>query len=197
MGDYERAIDSYETALAVNEALGRPDVDAMVLGNLARIRGRRGEYPVAAELGDRAVTLARIEAPHLVGSLLADLAEAHAGLGDRRAAADCFDEARTSWAARAQEGDAHLLAEQLGVMMAEGRVALRAGRLDEAIASLLAALDLADRTDHRELELELNDLLVTAYKQAGRLSEALEQRERHFALHREVSPTRPTCGCAP
>ena len=53
MADYDRAISTYETALAVNEALSRPDVDAMVLGNLARIRGRRGEYGAAVELGRR------------------------------------------------------------------------------------------------------------------------------------------------
>ncbi len=187
MGDYERAIECYETALAVNEALGRPDVDAMVLGNLARLRGRRGEYPAAIELGSRAVALALTDAPHLVGSLMADLAEAHAGLGDLPAADGYFTAARSSWTTRAQGGDELLLTEQLGVMLSEGRVALRSGRLDESIASLLAALDLADRTDQRELELELHDLLATAYKQAGRLSEALEQRERHFALHREVS----------
>jgi putative two-component system response regulator len=187
MGDYEQAIHSYETALAVNEALVRPDVDAMVLGNLARIRGRRGEYPVAIELGGRAVALARVEAPQLVGSLLADLAEAHAGLGDVSSAETCFDEARANWTDRAQSGDDLLLTEQLGVMVAEGRVALRSGRLDQAIVALLAALDLADRTDHRDLELELHDLLAVTYKQAGRPSEALEHRERHFALHREVS----------
>lgn len=187
MGDHERAIASYETALAVNEALDRPDVDAMVLGNLARLRGRRGEHAPAIELGRRAVTLARREAPHLVGSLLADLAEAHAGLGDPGAAGTCFAEARSSWTVRARSGDELLLAEQLGVMVAEGRVALRDGRLDDAIVTLLAALDLADRTDKCDLELELHDLLALTYKQAGRPSEALEHRERHFALHREVS----------
>ena len=186
MADYDRAIEALETALAVNEARTRPDVDAMVLGNLARIRGRRGEYPVAVELGRRAVSLARRDAPHLVGSLLADLAEAHAGLGDLSAADACFDEVRAGWLARAQSGEDLPVTEQLGVMVSEGRVALRSGRLDEAIAALLAALDLADRTDHRELELELHDLLAVACKQAGRLSEALEHRERHFALHREI-----------
>jgi putative two-component system response regulator len=79
------------------------------------------------------------------------------------------------------------VAEQLAVMVSEGRVKLRAGRFDEAIAVLLAALDLADRVDHRELELEIHDQLSLAYKQAGGLAEALEHRERHFALHREIS----------
>lgn len=186
MADYDRAISTYETALAVNEALTRPDVDAMVLGNLARIRGRRGEHQVAVELGRRAVSLARRDAPNLVGSLLADLAEAHAALGDLVAADACFAEARADWLARARSGEELPVSEQLGVMVSEGRVALRTGRLDEAIASLLTALDLADRTDHREMELELHDLLAVACKQAGRLSEALEHRERHFALHREI-----------
>jgi len=77
-------------------------------------------------------------------------------------------------------------ADQLGVMVSEGRVALRTGQLDEAISTLIGALDLADRTDHRELELEIHDLLAIAYKQEGRFSEALEQRERHIALHREI-----------
>ncbi len=186
MADYDRAISTYETALAVNEALTRPDVDAMVLGNLARIRGRRGEHQAAVELGCRSVSLARRDAPHLVGSLLADLAEAHAALGDFAAADACFAEARADWSARAQSGEELPVSEQLGVMVSEGRVALRTGRVDEAIASLLAALDMADRTDHREMELELHDLLAVACKQAGRLSEALEHRERHFALHREI-----------
>ncbi len=186
MADYDRAISTYENALAVNEALGRPDVDAMVLGNLARIRGRRGEHLEAIGLGRRAVELARVHAPHLVGSLLADLAEAHVGLSDHDGAAACFVEARQDWATRGVDGAQLTPTEQLGIMVSEGRVALRSGQADEAIASLLAALDLADRTDNRELELEVHDLLAVAYKHADRHAEALEHRERHFALHREI-----------
>lgn len=186
MADYDRAITTYENAMAVNEPLGRPDVDAMVLGNLARIRGRRGEYLAAIELGRRALDLARLHAPQLVGSLLADLAEAHVGLSDHDGAAACFAEARADWAARLTNGNPLNPTEQLGVMVSEGRVALRSGQFDASIATLLAALDLADRTDHRELELEIHDLLAFACKQAGRLAEALEHRELHFALHRET-----------
>ncbi len=104
MADYDRAISTYENALAVNEALGRPDVDAMVLGNLARIRGRRGEHLEAVDLGRRAIDLARVHAPQLVGSLLADLAEAHVGLSDPEGAAACFAEAREDWDRRASMG---------------------------------------------------------------------------------------------
>ncbi len=190
MGDFDRAVDAYRDALAVNEALDRPDVDAMVLGNLARIRGRRGEHAVAVELGQRAVIVARQHAPQLVPGLLADLAEAHSGLGDAASARACFAEARADWTRRDDSGegsDEDLAAhEQLGVLVSEGRVALRAGDLDAAIAVFVAALDVADRTDQRDLELELHDLLAVALKRSGRYAEALEHRERHFAIHREM-----------
>ncbi|MEL6894099.1 MAG: tetratricopeptide repeat protein, partial [Actinomycetota bacterium] len=186
MGDYDKAISTYENALAINEPLGRKDLDAMVMGNLARIRGRRGEYLPAVSLGRKAVEIAREHAPHLVGGLLADLAEAYVGLADHASAALCFAEARADWEYRAANGAELAPTEQIGVMVAEGRVALRSGQVEDAIASLSAALDLADRTDLREVELEIHDHLATAYKQAGRFTEALEHRERHFALHREI-----------
>jgi putative two-component system response regulator len=72
------------------------------------------------------------------------------------------------------------------VMLSEGRVALCSDQVDEAVATLVTALDLADRTDNRQLELEIHDLLASAYRRSGRYREALEQRERHFALHREI-----------
>ncbi len=186
MGDYDRAIATYESALAINEPMGRRDLDAMVLGNLARVRGRRGEYLPAVNIGRQAVEVAREHAPSLVGGLLADLAEAYVGLADNASAALCFAEARTDWEHRIARGDELAPAEQLGVMLSEGRVALRSGQTEDAISALAAALDLADRTDHRELELEIHDLLATAYKQAGRFHEALDHRERFVALHREI-----------
>ncbi|MBV1892448.1 MAG: tetratricopeptide repeat protein [Ilumatobacteraceae bacterium] len=186
MGDYDRAIGTYENALAVNEPLVRPEVDAMVLGNLARIRGRRGEYLQAIALGRQSVDLAREHSPQLVTNLLSDLAEAYVGLEDHEGAAACFSEARDDWAARVESGEELSVADQLAVMVSEGRVALRTDRVDEAIATLVVALDLADRTDHRELELEIHDLLAISYKQNGLFAEALEQRERHIALHREM-----------
>ncbi len=186
MGDYDRAITTYESALAINEPMGRRDLDAMVLGNLARVRGRRGEYLPAVSLGRQAVEAAREHAPSLVGGLLADLAEAYVGLADHASAAQCFAEARADWERRVVAGAELPPGDQLGVMLAEGRVALRSGQVEDAIAALAAALDLADRTDQRELELEIHDLLATAYKQAGRFHEALSHRERYVALHREI-----------
>ena len=71
-------------------------------------------------------------------------------------------------------------------MMAEGRVALRRGALSEAISVLQAALDMAERTDSREFELEINDLLATAFKRSGRFEEALDRREKHDSQYRQM-----------
>ncbi len=186
MGDHDRAIATYEHALAVNEPLTRCDIDAMVLGNLARLLGRHGRPVDAIEIGQRALDASRDHAPALVGSVLADLAEAYMSLGDQANAVSCFALARDDWNRRRISGTELPPAEQLGVMLAEGRVALRGGRVEESIATLVAALDLADRTDNRQLELEIHDQLAGAYRRAGRFAEALEARERHFALHREI-----------
>ncbi len=186
MADHERAIATYRQALAVNETLCRADIDAMVLGNLARLLGRRGRHTEAIEIGQQALEVARTSAPTLVGSVLADLAESYMGIGDEPNALACFALARDDWAQRRASGGELPPSEQLGVMLSQGRVALRSGHLDEAIVTLSTALDLADRTDNRRLELEIHDVLSAAYRLAGRYAEALEQRERHFALHREI-----------
>ena len=137
-------------------------------------------------MGRRAVEIARSTDPSIVTNLLADLAEAYMGLADHQKAAECFAEARRVLAQQSDEGDEPSYSAQLGVMVAEGRVALRRGALDEAIAVLQAALDMSERTDAKEYELEINDLLATAFKRSGRFEEALERREQHDDQYRRI-----------
>lgn len=186
MGDHDRAVAVYEAALAVNELHDRWDLAAVVLGNLARLRGRRGEHITAIAIGRDAIDLARDHVPHLVAGLYADLAEASAAIGDTATASRCFLDARSEWQRRSQAGNDVTVNEQLAVMISEGRVALRGGRVDVAIGSLTAALGLAELHEQRQSRLELHDHLATAFKHVGRDGEALRHRERQFALHREV-----------
>ncbi len=79
-------------------------------------------------LGRRAVESARVHAPQLVGSLLADLVEAHVGLADLHPAATCFAEARQDWDTRSIDGNHLSPTEQLGAMVSEGRVGCEAAR---------------------------------------------------------------------
>ncbi|MDJ0769163.1 MAG: tetratricopeptide repeat protein, partial [Ilumatobacter sp.] len=186
MGDNDRAIVTYEQALAAAEPYGRPEMVALILGNIARIRSSRSEYLPAVSMGRQAVDIARQHSPSIVTNLLADLAEAYMGLADHQKAAECFAEARRVLAQMSENGSEPSYSAQLGVMVAEGRVALRRGALDEAIAVLQAALDMSERTDAKEYELEINDLLATAFKRSGRFEEALERRETHDAMHRQM-----------
>ena len=186
MGDNDRAIVTYEQALAVEEPFGRQEFIALILGNVARIRASRSEYLPAVSLGRRAVEMAREHSPSIVTNLLADLAEAYMGLADPQKAAECFAEARTALAEQSASGTEPTSGAQLALMTAEGRVALRRGALDEAIAVLQAALDMSERTEAKEYELEINDLLATAFKRSGRFEEALERREVHDEEYRKI-----------
>jgi putative two-component system response regulator len=186
MGDNDRAVITYEQALAASEPYGRMQMVALILGNIARIRSSRSEYLPAVSMGRRAVEIAREHNPSIVTNLLADLAEAYMGLADRRKAAECFAEARRVLAQESAAGGEPSYSAQLGVMVAEGRVALRSGALEDAIAVLQAALDMSERTDSKEYELEINDLLATAFKRSGRFEEALDRRERHDAQYRKM-----------
>ena len=186
MGDNDRAIVTYEQALAASEPYGRPEMVALILGNIARIRSSRSEYLPAVSMGRRAVEIAREASPSIVTNLLADLAEAYMGLADHEKAVECFAEARRVLQQLSEDGSEPSYAAQLGVMVAEGRVALRRGALDDAIAVLQAALDMSERTDSKEYELEINDLLATAFKRSGRFEEALERREQHDDQYRRM-----------
>jgi HD-GYP domain-containing protein (c-di-GMP phosphodiesterase class II) len=186
MGDNDRAIVTYERALAAAEPFGRQEMVALILGNVARIRSSRSEYLPAVSMGRRAVEIAREYSPSIVTNLLADLAEAYMGLADHQKAVECFAEARRVLAQQSDEGAEPSYSAQLGVMVAEGRVALRRGALDEAIAVLQAALDMSERTEAKEYELEINDLLATAFKRSGRFEEALDRREQHDEQYRRI-----------
>lgn len=186
MGDYDRAIVTYEQALAASEPYGRTAMVAVVLGNIARIRASRSEYLPAVSIGRRALDIAREHDPPLLTSLLADLAEAYMGLADREQANACFAEARSVLQAAAESGNGPSPTAQLTVMVAEGRVALRSGAIDEAVVTLQAALDIAERASLKEYELEINDLLATGFKRSGRFEEALARREQHDAQYRAM-----------
>ena len=186
MGDTDRAILTYEQALAAAEPYQRADLVALVMGNIASIRASRSEYLAAVSMGRRAVAMARDHEPSILTSLLADLGEAYMGLADADRAAECFGQARRLLAQRSALGSEPPASAHLGVLVAEGRVALRRGVLDEAIAVLQAALDLSERSSAREYALEINELLATAFKRSGRFEEALEARERHDTLHRQM-----------
>lgn len=179
-GDHERAIGTYEAALAVVEPLGRPGFDAIVSGNLARIHAERGDLDEAVALGERAVALARVHRPDVVSNLLADLAEVYAELPDRARAVDCLGEARRLLPGSASPND-------LGILLSDARVARRLDAPDRAVEVLTSAVELAVGAGSLEFEVEALDLLAHTLKDAGRVADALETRERHHDRAAELS----------
>jgi putative two-component system response regulator len=177
MGDADRAMSTYQAALAVSEPLGRFGFAALVCGNISRIRASLGEFDAAVKMGCRAVELARRHSPEILGSLLADLGESYTGSGEHDDAARCFAEAH-------RVGD---LPADVAVLLAEGRAALARGGLEQSIDLLEVSLELARQFGREEFELEINDLLATAYKHSGRFEEALDRREHHDALKRAMT----------
>jgi putative two-component system response regulator len=177
---------TYERALAVAEPYGLWSVRAIVTGNIARIRASRSEYLSAVSLGRSALDMARAHCPSIVTQLFADLGEAYMGLADPDQAMACFAAAHRDLVEKEDEGQPVSKVAQLGLMLAEGRVALRRGALDEAIAVLGEAGEIARETEARESELEIYDLLATAYKRHGYFEQALDHREQHDELHRRL-----------
>jgi putative two-component system response regulator len=58
--------------------------------------------------------------------------------------------------------------------------------LEDAISVLSSALELARRAEWRMIELEIHELLASAFKRSGRLEEALEHQEQRFELYKVV-----------
>lgn len=186
LGDTDRAIVTYEAALAANRQLARPEFDAITLANMAQLRAERNEFFLAVSLGESALELSREHAPGFMPEVLANLGEAYASLSDQRRAAECFDEALEILDQRAQRGAESNPKGMLSVRIARGKASTAEGDLVRAEEDLLIALDVAQRANIRPSELKAHELLAQVYKRLGRHEEALAHQEARFELHQEL-----------
>ena len=186
LGDTDRAIVTYEAALTANRPLGRPEIDAITLTNMAQLRAQRGEFFLAASLGESALDLSRTHFLSLVPDVLANLGEAYSSLHDRVRAAQCFDEAFHIIEERTLRGPAPAPTTVANVCMARGKVALAEGDLARSEENLLRVLDVARQATLPALELSAHEMLAKVYRQLGRFEEALEHQEARFDLHQDL-----------
>ena len=91
--DTDRAIVTYEAALMANKGQERPDLDAITLANMAKVRAERNENLLAVSLGESALELASEHAPEFVPEILARLGMAYVALSSLDRAASCLDQA--------------------------------------------------------------------------------------------------------
>jgi putative two-component system response regulator len=186
LGDSERAIVTYEAAINANKGYGRPENDAVVLGNIAQIRAERGEGLLAISLGEEALKLAREHAPMLLPDLLADQANHYAALQSLDRAVECLEEADAVITERqAAEADVSALSV-VEVRLASGRVHLARGEHQRAIDDFQMAMVVADAEQIPVAVQKVHRLLADAYKAAGDHQQALAHTEAMFELHQQL-----------
>jgi putative two-component system response regulator len=186
MRDTDRAIVTYEDAIAANRGLDRPGNDAITLANLASIRAERNEGLLAISLGEEAAALAREHVPAYVPDILAGLAGNYASLQSFDRALECVAEADRAMAERRAAGLEVAHSALANVRVASGRVRLALGQHDLAIEDLNDALVVANGASLRELQLTIHQELSDAYKSLGDFEQALDHQQQRFTIHQEL-----------
>lgn len=184
--DTDRAIVTYEAALMANKGHDRPDLDAVTLANMAKVRADRHEDLLAVSLGESALGLARDHAPELVPEILARLAMAYTTLSALDRAATCLDEADGALRDRSDRRLFLSPGSQVTVRIARGELYVGQHLRERALREWGEALELAMQANMREVALELRERLAALCKDMGRFDHALAHQEARFALHREM-----------
>lgn len=186
LGDTDRAIVTYEAALTANKNLDRPEIDAVTLANMAKVRAERNENLLAVSLGEQALELARGHAHSFVPAVLAYLAEAYASLEMFDRALICLDDAEATIIAGGDPSGGGLVPSMLAVKMARGQVAMARGERDTALGFLTEVLELSRRASMPEATLRAHQLLAQVCKELGRFEEALVHQEARFQLNEDL-----------
>ena len=183
LGDVERAIVNYEAALRANSELDRPDFDAITLANLCSLRGERGEYTTAVELGERALDLCRRHAPAFLPEVLAALAGAHSGAGDHDRARSLLDGALTMLDVSSVTFDD---ATRANIELVYGRVEVGAGNDDAARRHFEEALGLAGVIGALPVQLGVHVELAELFKRARDFEQAVLHLDRKFEINERI-----------
>ncbi len=182
----DRAIVKYEAALMANKVENRPDLDAVTLANMARVRADRKEELLAVSLGESALALAKEHTPEFVPEILARLAMAYIALGSLDRAASCLDEADGVLVDRTARRVALSPGSVVMVRMARGKLYVARNLRDHALREWADALELATKTNMAEVALELRQMLGDLNREMGRLDQAMAHMEARYALNEEI-----------
>ena len=124
LGDTDRAIVTFEAALAANRQMGRADLDAITLAGMAQLHCDRQEYFLAVSFGESAVEVAREHAVEQMPDALINLGAAYSGVRDSRRSAECLNEALRLLDERAERGGAGSPTSMISLRTALGRAAM-------------------------------------------------------------------------
>jgi putative two-component system response regulator len=186
LSDTDRAIVTYEAALMANKGQERPDLDAITLANMAKVRADRNEELLAVSLGESALELAKLHAPEFIPEILARLALAFVALAALDRATVCLDEADGVLRDRTARRVALSPGSVVTVRVARGELYVAMHLRDHALREWATALDLATEANMTEIALTLREKLANLNKEMGRYEQALMHQEERYALNEEI-----------
>ena len=184
--DTDRAIVTYEAALMANKGQNRPDLDAITLANMAKVRADRHEDLLAVSLGESALVLAKVHGPEFVPEILARLAMAYVTLAALDRAAACLDEADGVLRDRTTRRVALSPGSVVTVRIARGELYVAQHLREHALREWDDALELATRANMSEVALSLREKLANLCKDMGRFDSALVHQEARYTLNEEM-----------
>ena len=184
--DTDRAIVTYEAALMANKGQDRPDLDAITLANMAKVRADRHEDLLAVSLGESALELATEHAPEFVPEILARLAIAYVALSALDRSSSCLDEADKVLRDRTARRVSLSPGSVVTVRVARGEYYVAQHLRDHALREWGDALELATQAGMTEVALTLREKLADLCKEMGRFEQALAHQEARYTLNEEM-----------
>jgi putative two-component system response regulator len=184
LGDLDRAIATYDAAMAANAGSGRDDLDVGPLASLARARATRREHLLAINAGEAALEVARRHQPAAVARILAQLSASYCAMNAPEQAAACLSEAELI--ALDGLGAAEAASSHCTLALARGDLDRMAERPSAAAEQYRQALALALEHGMVDQELRAHTALAAVYKQLGRFEEALAHQEARFDRHQDL-----------
>jgi putative two-component system response regulator len=186
LGDLDRAIVTYEAALTANKGLDRPEMDAIALANMAKVRFERRESLLAVSLGESALELAREHLPAYVPDILARLAEAYSSLNALEHAQTCIADADAIIAERHARRAELSPSSAIAVRLARAKVLIASGEPEQAAIVYEEAVVLATEATLPEPALQAHHELADLYRSMGQFEQALVHQEARFEMNQEL-----------
>lgn len=184
--DTDRAIVTYEAALMANRDQDRPELDAITLANMAKVRAERHEDLLAVSLGESALDLAKQHAPEFVPEILARLAMAYVALSSIDRAVSCLDDADVALRDRTDKRLSLSPGAVVTVRVARGDLYVAQNQQEDALREWGEALELASEASMTEVALKLRDKLANLCKELGRFELALAHQEARYELNEQM-----------
>jgi len=184
MGNHSSALEFYERSLEIKEREGETLGIANVFNNMAEVHRELGRLDVALELHQRSLALKR-KLGYDVGAITShmQIGRIRSALNEDELALVAFQEALRLIRKTGNRTNQPELMMHLGVLDQ------KAGRLDDAVETLLEARALATEIEAREAVRDISLELARTYELLGDYRSAFEYHKRYMIVTDEIFTT--------